>query len=236
MSSAPPSRRSPRIAATAAPAAAPAPSRKANPKWVDAFVEEMTRPIPAPLSPSLALRGVDAYLRTPIPGSRTVPATNPFRHIVTYTCACDCAEPHKGGGFYMIEHCRRDFATRTDTTIYKFVSDEETKKNREECERLAKEEEIKRLQTLEAIQKLPFNKCLVVENQPIYDALLAKAKEPATEDKLGFRRAAKFVRTVDASLFVEDELIFSSEVYEDIASGQAANFIDTFVSAHKRGE
>jgi hypothetical protein len=155
--------------------------------------------------------------------------------IDTYTCDCACAERHKSGGFYMCVDNRWDQAANTYETIYKFRSDEDTRKNREECERLAKKEEIKRLQTLEAIQKLGPNECLVVENQPIYDAIIAKAKEPATEDKRGFRRAAKFVRTVDASLFVDDELIFDSGVYVDIACGRAVNFIDLLVCAHKGG-
>jgi hypothetical protein len=158
--------------------------------------------------------------------------------IDTYTCDCACAERHKSGGFYMCVDNRWDQAANTYETIYKFRSDEETRKNREECERLATEEEIKRLQTLEAIQKLGPNECLVVENQPIYDALLAKAKDAATPaaEKLGFRRAAKFVRTVDVSLFVENELIFYGRVYEDIASEEAVEFIESFVYARNRGE
>ena len=156
--------------------------------------------------------------------------------IDTYTCDCACAERHKSGGFYMCVDNRMDSTAGTYETIYKFRSDEEMRKNREECERLATEEEIKRLQTAEAIQKLGPNECLVVENQSIYDALIAKAKEPATEDKRGFRRAAKFVRTVDASLFVEDELIFDGGVYEDIACGEAVNFIDVLVCARNRGK
>jgi hypothetical protein len=89
-----------------------------------------------------------------------------------------------------------------------------------------------------ALTKWLPTRCIVSGNQPIYDALVAHANDSATQDKSGFYHAAKFVRSLNACLFVQDhytiERIFSGVKNEDVISEEAADFIDAFISARDR--
>ena len=81
-------------------------------------------------------------------------------------------------------------------------------------------------------------RCIVSWNQPIYNALIWKVNDPATEDRRGFYRAARFVRDLTVSLFVEEHYtidgICGAAVNEGIISEETAAFIDAFVSARNR--
>ncbi len=153
-----------------------------------------------------------------------------IRDIDIFTCSCGCTESHKNGGYYKIVDNKVDWVARTHTITYRFVSDEEIQKNREECERLAKEEEIKRLETQIKILKLGPNECLVPDNQQLYDALLVRAKDAATPaaEKRGCRRAATEVRKFATSWFEDDGLWEDCEVIEEIACQEVYRFMVDF--------
>ena len=93
------------------------------------------------------------------------------------------------------------------------------------------------------------NECKNPANQPIYDALIAKASEMnannynsnnnmndyaerprATSDS--YREAAKFVQKFKHSLFEDDELIYDSEIIESIGNMNVVRFIAKIISEH----
>jgi hypothetical protein len=78
-------------------------------------------------------------------------------------------------------------------------------------------------------------RCIVSWNQPIYNALIWKVNDPATQDKSGYYHAAKFVRDLTVSLFAEDnytiERLLGHVANEDVISEEAAEFIDAFIDA-----
>ena len=72
--------------------------------------------------------------------------------------------------------------------------------------------------------------CRNIANQPIYEELLKREVEnPAT-----YTRAARIVRTLRESLFIDDELIWDGDMFERFGSEDAVKFIDSIVMRYKQ--
>ncbi len=72
--------------------------------------------------------------------------------------------------------------------------------------------------------------CRNIANQPIYEELLKReAENPAI-----YTRAARIVRGFAVSLFIHDELIWDSEIYERFGSDEAVKFIDSLIKRYKQ--